>query len=909
MHRQRTAVSVSVLVLVAALLGAGAAPPGPAYASPSHVARACAVPTKAHTMNCLALRRTDIAQSRAVGAAVSPAGFLPADLINAYKLPASSTTATVAIVDAFDDPNAESDLAAYRSQFGLPACTTANGCFSKVNQNGATSPLPASDTGWAGEISLDLDMVSAICPTCHILLVEANSAFFTDLYAAEDYAVAHAKFVSNSWGNSEYSGQTTDDAHFNHPGVAITFSSGDDGNGAEYPAASKYVTAVGGTSLSTASNARGWTESTWNGAGSGCSALDAKPTWQTVTTNCSRRAEADVSAVADPDTGVAVYQTFGADPAPGWQIYGGTSAGAPIIAAVYALAGTPSPSGYAASYPYSHTGNLFDVTSGNNGTCGSPQCTAGTGWDGPTGLGTPNGTAAFTAPATAGVTVNNPGDQTGTVGTAVNLTMTASGGTGSFSWSASGLPAGLSINASNGVISGTPTTAGTSSVTVTATSGTQSGSATFSWTVGSAATSDIGTYYPLSPYRILDTRSGLGGPHGAVGDGGVVSLQVTGSGGVPADASTVVLNVTVTEPTGSGFVTVYPDGVARPNSSSLNFTPGWTGANSVTVKIGDNGKVDLFNAGGSVQLVADVFGYYTKGHTSPGFMGGQYHPVVPVRLVDTRTWPNNPVPGGFFINAIGSAGAAVDPHIRAFAVNITATGAAGSGFLTAWNGDPNNLPGTSTVNYTAGATVPNFAVVPTMPCVDCGGAPPAGDDGLPSIGVFTTTTTQIIVDVVGYYDDGTLPTGVRFSPIVPTRITDTRIGQGWPARLGSGETASILTPSSIANADTRGLALNVTGVLPTAPTFLTVWPSGANRPDTSNLNPSVGSVVPNAVQTGVGVDDRFNVFNAGGFCDVVVDVVGTFYQYPPTTPADAANSQVAPALMKVGQSSTQFKRP
>jgi len=189
-----------------------------------------------------------------------------------------------------------------------------------------------------------------------------------------------------------------------------------------------------------------------------------------------------VSAVADPNTGVAVYQTFGGS---GWMVYGGTSASAPIVASVYALAGTPGSSDYPASYPYSHTGNLFDVTSGSNGTCGAPQCTAGTGWDGPTGLGTPNGTAAFTAGGGGGtgVTVNNPGNQTSTVGTAVSLTMTASGGSGSFSWSASGLPAGLSINSSTGVISGTPTTAGTSTVMVTAISGTQSGSTSFSWAV------------------------------------------------------------------------------------------------------------------------------------------------------------------------------------------------------------------------------------------------------------------------------------------------------------------------------------------------------------------------------------------------------------------------------------------
>ena len=445
----------------------------------------CAKPTAKNTMYCFALRRTDTSiRPLGVQPNVTPSGYGPSSLISAYKLStAGGSGATVAIVDAQDDPNAEADLGVYRSQFGLPACTTANGCFRKVNQNGATSPLPTADTGWAGEISLDVDMVSAICPNCHILLIEANSASDADLYAAEDRAVTMgAKFVSNSWGGGEYSGQTTDDSHFNHPGVAITVSSGDNGNGAEYPATSRYVTAVGGTSLNTSTNARGWTESAWSGAGSGCSSFDTKPTWQTVTTGCTRRAEADVSAVADPNTGVAVYQTYGGT---GWAVYGGTSAAAPIIASVYALAGTPGASDYPASYPYSHTGNLFDVTSGSNGTCGAPMCTAGTGWDGPTGLGTPNGTAAFTAGGgSTTLTLNNPGNQTGTVGTAASLTLTASGGTTPYSFSATGLPTGLSINSSTGTISGTPSASGTFTVNATVNdSASHTSSVSFTWTI------------------------------------------------------------------------------------------------------------------------------------------------------------------------------------------------------------------------------------------------------------------------------------------------------------------------------------------------------------------------------------------------------------------------------------------
>ncbi|HKT03239.1 MAG TPA: putative Ig domain-containing protein [Rugosimonospora sp.] len=475
-----------VMVLAAVALGAGALSATPAQAgTPNGVrtVRACSTPTRARTFACLAERRTDLPVPHALGPNAVPAGLGPAALQSAYRLPGGSagTGATVAVVDAYNNPNAESDLATYRAQFGLPACTTGNGCFRKVNQNGGTTPLPANSPGWSAEISLDLDMVSATCPNCHILLVEASSAYDSDLYAAVDYAAAHAKYVSNSWGGGEYTGQTVDDVHFNHPGVAITVSSGDSGYGVEYPASSPYVTAVGGTSLTRNTGvARGWTETAWSGAGSGCSSFAAKPSWQPASSVCTRRREADVAAVADPATGVAVYSTYGDS---GWAVYGGTSAAAPIVAAVYALAGTPGGTDYPAAYPYAHTGSLFDITSGANGSCSGALCHAGAGWDGPTGLGTPNGVAAFAPGGSAGVTVTNPGAQTGVVGTAVSLTLSASGGTGPYTWAATGLPTGLSLNASTGVVSGLPTTAGTYAVTVTATSGTASGGATFTWSI------------------------------------------------------------------------------------------------------------------------------------------------------------------------------------------------------------------------------------------------------------------------------------------------------------------------------------------------------------------------------------------------------------------------------------------
>jgi subtilase family protein len=334
-----------------------------------------------------------------------PAGWGPAGIQSAYGL--TSTAATwgadqwVAIVDAYDNPDAEADLATYRSSYGLPPCTTANGCFVKVNQYGG-KPYPAPDSGWASEISLDLDMVSATCPQCGIILVEANSNSTSDLGAAINRAaVLGATQISNSWGGGEWSYETSaDGSYFNHPGVAITASSGDDGYGVEWPAASPKVIAVGGTSLYTAANTRGFTETAWNLAGSGCSAYEPKPAWQT-DSNCAKRAVADVAAVADPYTGVAVYDG-------GWDVYGGTSAAAPIVAAAYALTGSAASTG---SFAYDHTDWFNDVTSGSNGSCGAFTylCTALAGFDGPTGLGTPNSAHPTGTPPTGRPPVSGGG--------------------------------------------------------------------------------------------------------------------------------------------------------------------------------------------------------------------------------------------------------------------------------------------------------------------------------------------------------------------------------------------------------------------------------------------------------------------------------------------------------------------
>ncbi|MCW2931887.1 MAG: Kelch motif-containing protein, partial [Actinomycetia bacterium] len=358
---------------------------------------------------CFTEKRTNVDEPMVLSPNTTPAGYGPTDIRSAYNLPASTATPTVAIVDAFDDPNAESDLATYRAQYGLPPCTTANGCFQKVAQDGSTnypSPPPAGDD-WVSEETLDMDAVSAACPDCRILLVEAdsdNTASQNLPIAVQEARTMGAKFISMSWGGPEDGTEASQDSqYFDNPGTVYTASSGDYGydNGVIYPSTSQYTVSVGGTTLTPASGtARGWTESAWDGAGSGCSSDVTKPSFQSGITDCSTRAATDISADADPNSGLAIYNSYSDS---GWDVYGGTSLAAPLIAAMYALAGTPAAGTTPASYPYTDPNqatDLNDVTSGSTGSCTpSALCTAGTGWDGPTGLGTPNGVAALSASA------------------------------------------------------------------------------------------------------------------------------------------------------------------------------------------------------------------------------------------------------------------------------------------------------------------------------------------------------------------------------------------------------------------------------------------------------------------------------------------------------------------------------
>ena len=485
-----------------------------------------------------------------------PFGLGPADLASAYKVTSGGSAAiTIAIVDAYGYANAESDLSTYRNMYGLPACTTANGCFTKVDQNGGTS-YPAYNAGWAGEQALDLDMVSALCPNCKILLVQANSAYNSDLaFAVSRAAQLGAHAISNSYSSAESSASLTSFAsYYNIPGVAVTASTGDYGYGVQMPASYPGVIAVGGTSLSRDSSARGWTESAWSGAGSGCSAYVSKPSWQT-DTGCTNRTVADVSAVADPNTGVAVYGPVSGTTS-GWGVYGGTSASAPIIAALYGVNGGNVNAG---QNPYLHASSLFDVTAGSNGSC-SPSylCSGLAGYDGPTGLGTPNGVVAFGEPPSSTYSLN----------------YTAAGaGSGTVGFSPSGTTASCTGSCTNSYNSGTVVTLTAGPATGSVFSG-WSGNAACSGTgtcqlTMSAAQSVTATFDPSSAVATLSNGVAKTNLSAATGANTFYSIDV------PAGAT----NLSVNTSGGSGDADLYMSFGTQPTTTSYDCGSYLTGNN------------------------------------------------------------------------------------------------------------------------------------------------------------------------------------------------------------------------------------------------------------------------------------------------------------------------------------------
>jgi hypothetical protein len=388
--------------------------------------------------------------------------YTPTDLRNAYRIPATTTTATVAVIEAFGAASAERDLAVYRNHFGLSACTVANGCLRIMDQNGGP-PLPetADSAGWEDETVLDLEMVSAICPSCHLMLVQSTSDYLTDMITAVDQAVAQgATYISMSWGTPEQ----TDGPRLNIvPGVVYVAASGDAGYGTAYPAADPNVVAVGGTTLRRDTSARGWTDTVWHneagGTGGGCSSDESQPDWQRAVAGlsavCGNRSMNDVSIDADPNTGVYVYDQGQ------WVEGGGTSAGAPMIAAMFAIAGQPSTTTPASAIPYEHPEAFVDVTRGANGNCGQSLCMASTGYDTPSGLGVPQGVGGFIdGIAPKSITVTKPSKLTSYLGSSTTVKLKARNSTKArMTYYATGLPAGLTLR-SDGTVSGKPTTTG-----------------------------------------------------------------------------------------------------------------------------------------------------------------------------------------------------------------------------------------------------------------------------------------------------------------------------------------------------------------------------------------------------------------------------------------------------------------
>jgi hypothetical protein len=411
-------------------------------------------------------------------------------------------------------------------------------------------------------------------------------------------------------------------------------------------------------------------------------------------------------------------------------------------------------------------------------------------------------------------------------------------------------------------------------------------------------TTNAGNYFPLPPTRIVDTRDGTGGfPPSPIGPGQTLRIRADwGIGSNPMGAA-AVLNVTVDSPTSAGFLTIFPAGAARPTASSLNFPAGWVGANLVTVPIGVNGQVDIFNAAGRTNVIVDQVGFYYGADDNNYGWGGEYQPHSPTRILDTRE-DGGPVPGFYYATVLADYGAVTNPHVKALAVNITAVDPQQGGYLTAWSG-ADRLPNASTLNFKPHTVVPNFAVIPASPCTivpQC--------EGIPSIAILNASggATHIVVDVVGFYDDAQLGGGLRYHSLNPTRITDTREGLGAPHALTGNSTTTITAPGSVAKADTVALVANVTGVNPSNATYLTVWPAGTERPTASTLNLTPHEIRSNASIVLLNRDKQFNVYNAAWNVDLVLDVSGTFELYPyplplataKTTSSDAQPTKRAP---------------
>lgn len=579
----RVARAALVAAVSSALAMFGAAVPAVADGSSALSivnARVCATNAPG-AADCLAIRHDLI--ERATGKPVqmsATSGFSSTAIRTAYGISGvGSANIVIAIVDAYDAPTAASDLTAYRAAMGLPSIstscavtsttidTTAGPCFVKVGQTGSTTSLPRADRGWAQEIDLDLQMASTVCPNCSILLVEANSSSITNLNASVATAASFTgvKAISNSYGGSDMS-QSSASAYnaAAAKGIAVTASTGDSGYGDSFPASSSNVIAVGGTSLTVSSSTGVRTaETAWSGAGSGCSAYNPNPGWQ-VTSCGSMKANADVSAVADPNTGVSVYYN-GA-----WYVFGGTSVSSPIIGSWLALNNANwSSTGNASKYVWSGP-TWYDITSGSNGTCGATLCTAGTGWDGPTGLGSLPGSTVVSSKVATTTSVS-PTSGSVAYGTTVSLVATVTpGDTGTATGTVSLTQGSTTLGSCT--LSSTSPTACTISFTANLAAGTYALTATYSGdsnylssTAGNSLTVTSGT--STVPGVIASVTAATGSRKGTI----TASWQAPSTGGSPITGYLVKVFTSTGSLVAQGTVTSTSVVVSRLNSSALYY--------------------------------------------------------------------------------------------------------------------------------------------------------------------------------------------------------------------------------------------------------------------------------------------------------------------------------------------------
>ena len=459
-----------------------------------------------------------------------------------------------------------------------------------------------------------------------------------------------------------------------------------------------------------------------------------------------------------------------------------------------------------------------------------------------------------------------PGQPTAVAGAgsaAVTVVAPTSGGTPtSYTVTASPGNAQCTVTGASGSCTVNGLTNGTSyTFTSTATNAAGTSSSSVASAAATPGVSGGARFNPVTPVRILDTRTTNtpSGVAGRVAQGGSLNLQITGANGIPNDATAVVMNVTAVSPNVAGYVTVYPNGVSRPEASNLNFVPGDTVPNLVTVGIGTSGQVNLFNANGTVDLIADVVGYYSP------VSGSYFTAVTPVRALDTRNGTGAALArvgqgGQVSLQILGANG--VPNDATGVVLNVTAVSPNVAGYATVY---PNGVsrPEASNLNFVPGDTVPNLVIV---------GIGSAG-----KVNLFNANgTVDLIADIVGYYSPDN--TAKQFFSITPVRALDTRNGTGgFSAAVGQGASIDLIIRGANGIPNTASaIVMNTTAVLPTGGSFLTVWPTGVTRPLASNLNFVPGDIIPNLVQVGIGSNGKVSLFNNAGAVNLVADLTGYF---------------------------------